>query len=103
MVKVTLSINGEIIKKAKQLGLNISRICENTLKIYIQAIEQANKQILQEKLSNQQDKPKEKGGIGTVGSDCWRCRNPVEVLTYGSYHFPSNLLPPAGSYQLQQP
>ena len=31
-VKVTLSIDGEVIKKAKQIGLNISQFCENALK-----------------------------------------------------------------------
>ena len=44
MVKVTLSVNGEIVKRAKELGLNLSQCLENCLKLYIQALENANKQ-----------------------------------------------------------
>ena len=69
MVKVTLSINEEIVKKAKQLGLNLSQCLENCLKLYIQALENANNQILSNHASHTENKPKEKGGIGTVGSD----------------------------------
>ena len=49
MVKVTLSVNGEIVKRAKQLGLNLSQCLENCLKLYIRKLEEAN----QEMLSNQ--------------------------------------------------
>ena len=32
--KLTLSINSEVIEKAKRLGLNLSEITENALKLY---------------------------------------------------------------------
>ena len=62
MVKVTLSVNGEIVKRAKQLGLNLSQCLENCLKLYIQALENANKQILSNQLLNQK-----REGMETVG------------------------------------
>ena len=34
-VKVTINLEPEVVKKAKDLGLNISKICENALKEYI--------------------------------------------------------------------
>ena len=43
--KLTLSIESEIVEKAKNLGLNISQFCENALKIGITALENANRQI----------------------------------------------------------
>ena len=62
MVKVTLSVNGEIVKKAKELGLNLSQCLENCLKLYIQALENANKQILSNQLQN-----RKREGMETVG------------------------------------
>jgi len=62
MVKVTLSVNGEIIKKAKELGLNLSQCLENCLKLYINALENANNQILSNQLQNQK-----REGMETVG------------------------------------
>ena len=45
--KLTLSIESEIVEKAKNLGLNISQTCENALRLYITAIENANQKITQ--------------------------------------------------------
>jgi len=55
--RTTLYIEAELIEKAKELGLNVSKICENALKEAIKRMENADCQ--------------EKGGIGTVGSDWW--------------------------------
>ena len=68
----TMRIETEILKEAKELGINIPKACENTLKLYIQAIKNANNQIFLETLSFQQNKAKEKVGIGTVGSELVR-------------------------------
>ena len=43
--KLTLSIESEIVEKAKKIGLNISQACENALRLYITAMENANQQI----------------------------------------------------------
>ena len=72
-VRTNILIEKEILDKAKELGLNISRTCENLLKRYIQLIEQANNQIFTINNTSQQNKTENKGGIGTVGSD-WRGR-----------------------------
>ena len=68
-VRTNILIEKEILDKAKELGLNISRTCENLLKRYIQLIEQANNQIFTINNTSQQNKTENKGGIGTVGSD----------------------------------
>ena len=41
--KVSISIDKEILEKAHELGINVSKVCENSLRFYIQAIEQARK------------------------------------------------------------
>ncbi len=41
----TIRIESEILKKAQELGLNVSKACENALKIYIDALTNGNKQI----------------------------------------------------------
>ena len=41
----TVRIDAEILQKAQEIGLNISKSCENALKIYIQALEKANSQL----------------------------------------------------------
>ena len=40
--KVTLTIDEEVIKNAKQIGLNISQFCENALKNAIKALKPSN-------------------------------------------------------------
>ena len=47
----TIRIDPEILKKAQELGINISKTCGNALKLYIQALENANKQILSNQAS----------------------------------------------------
>ena len=47
--RTTLYIEAGLIEKAKELGLNVSKICENALKEVIKRME----------------------SIGTVGSDWW--------------------------------
>ena len=39
-VKVNLTMNKEVVEKAKKLGLNISQFCENALKEAIDLLEQ---------------------------------------------------------------
>ena len=60
--KLTLSIESEIVEKAKNLGLNISQFCENALKIGITALENANRQI-----ALNQTASAEREGMETVG------------------------------------
>ena len=55
-----IRIDEGLFRKAKDLGLNISKVCENALTRAINALECAF-------LQNNCDK----GGIGTVGSDKW--------------------------------
>ena len=42
----SIYINKKFLETAKELGLNISKICEHALKLYIQAIKQADQQII---------------------------------------------------------
>ncbi len=41
----TIRIDPQILKRAKELGLNVTKICENALRLYINALENANRQI----------------------------------------------------------
>ena len=65
---VMIRIDEELVRKAKDIGLNISKISENALKSIIEEIESPNPQ------SNPGNNP-EKGGTGTVGSDWCGCRD----------------------------
>ncbi|MGB9756293.1 MAG: type II toxin-antitoxin system CcdA family antitoxin [Candidatus Bathyarchaeales archaeon] len=49
--RTTLLIDADVLKTAKELGFNISMVCENCLKIYIEAIKNANKKIVPESSS----------------------------------------------------
>ena len=40
--KVTINLEPQIVKKAKELGLNISKVSENALKEYIKRLEGSN-------------------------------------------------------------
>ena len=42
----SIYINKKLLETAKELGLNISKICEHALKLYIQAIKQTDQQII---------------------------------------------------------
>ena len=55
--RTTLYIEAGLVEKAKELGLNVSKICENALKEAIKRMESTDCQ--------------EKGSIGTVGSNWW--------------------------------
>ena len=54
----TIYVDEEVLNKAKELGFNISKTCENALKESIRRLEGSSPQIINAK-----------GGIGTVGSD----------------------------------
>jgi post-segregation antitoxin (ccd killing protein) len=54
----------EVVKKAKEMGLNLSKLCENCLKQAIKGLE-----------STIYKNNQEKGGIGTAGSDRCGCRD----------------------------
>ena len=70
MKKATIiRVEAEILKRAKELGLNITQVCENALKLYINAIENANKQITANQTANPE---KGKEGFGNVVSE-WAC------------------------------
>ena len=66
-VRTNILIEKEILDKAKELGLNISKTCENLLKRYIQIIEQTNNQIFTINNTSQQNKTKQREGTETVG------------------------------------
>ena len=54
---VMIRIDAELVEKAKEMGLNISKVCENALIQAVKALEEAFN---------------EKGGnLGTVGSRNW--------------------------------
>ena len=46
-VVTSIRINKQILKQAKELGLNISKIAENALKIYIAKLQGVNEEIIQ--------------------------------------------------------
>ena len=64
-----ITVEEDLIKQAKELGLNISKICENALKLYIQRLQGINNEIISNSSTSQQNKTENKEGIGTVGSD----------------------------------
>ena len=41
----TVRVDAEILEKAQELGLNISKACENALKLYIEALTTVNKEL----------------------------------------------------------
>ena len=57
---VMITLPPEIVKKARELGLNISKISENALKEYIKRLQGPNPQ-----------KDNSEGGIETVDADWW--------------------------------
>ena len=57
-VRVNLTIDREVVTKAKEIGLNLSKVCENCLKQGIKSLES----------TMFRENPRE-GGTGTVGSD----------------------------------
>ena len=71
-VRVNITIEENIVWKAKDLGLNISKISENALKDYIRRLESPNP-------SNNTTK----GGIGTAGSDRVVARERFELSSTG--------------------
>ena len=74
----TIRIDAKILKKAQELGINISKACENALKLYIQALENANKQILSNQLQN-----RKREGMETVGVHQVEPRAGFEPATCG--------------------
>ena len=40
--KVTINLDPEVVRKARELGLNISKIAENALKEYIERLESSD-------------------------------------------------------------
>ena len=72
---VVITLNPEIVEKAHELGLNISKVCENALIRAIKALEQTYSQ---ENLG--------KGGIGTAGSDSGLPASPASRGRRPHYH-----------------
>ena len=60
----SIYVNKELLEIAKEIGLNISKICEHSLKVYVEAIKQADQQILNK--NNRRDI--RTTGFGLVGS-----------------------------------
>jgi len=71
-VRTNILIEEAVLRKAQELGINVSKATENYLKILIEAIEKTNTQIAQKN----QKLPSKEEGIGNVVSDkdCWRAR-----------------------------
>ncbi|MEM3824235.1 MAG: type II toxin-antitoxin system CcdA family antitoxin [Candidatus Bathyarchaeia archaeon] len=71
-VRTNILIKESVLREAQELGINVSKACENYLKILIQTIKTTNAQIQQQN----QTLPTKKEGIGNVVSDkdCWRAR-----------------------------
>jgi len=63
MRKLTsMRIEEEILNEARKLGLNVSKTCENLLKLYINALKTANKQILSDLRINEERTEKKNSG-----------------------------------------
>ena len=60
-VRIQVAIDEKVALKARELGLNFSKILENALKDYIRLLEGSDCQ--------------NKGGFGTVGSEWWTGRD----------------------------
>ena len=65
--RTTVLIRKDLLLKAKQLGLNLSQCLENCLKLYIQALENANKQLTSKQTSQLKNKHKKGRERETVG------------------------------------
>jgi post-segregation antitoxin (ccd killing protein) len=61
--RTTLLIDAEILQTAQELGINVSKYCENALKIGIEALRNAQNQI-----QRQNQTLKEKGGSAETPS-----------------------------------
>jgi len=48
-VRTSVFIEREILEKAKKVGLNVSQCCENTLRLYTEAIEGFKQENMYEK------------------------------------------------------
>ena len=80
---VVITLDPELVEKAKELGLNISKVCENALIQAVKALEATFA---------------EKGGnLGTVGSWWWTGRdlNPRPPPCEGGIHSRLNYRPPS--------
>ena len=86
-VRTSVLIEEAILKQAQQLGLNVSQCLENCLKLYIIALENANKQIAENQTASDESV---KEGIGNVVSDVDR----------GGFEPPTSRVRVGRSYQL---
>ena len=91
-MKARILIEKEIVEKAHELGINVSKACENCLKQYIAAIESV-------KLTNGGQKTE--GSAETVGFCKWTGRdlNPRLPPCEGGVHTKLNHRPSAGDVQ----
>ena len=67
-VITSVRIKREIFEKAKQLGLNISKICENALKVYIERLEGVENELIKKpnsKTENSQARGRERENVGS--------------------------------------
>ena len=62
--RTNILIEESVLRKAQELGINVSKYCENALKIGIEALRNAQNQI-----QRQNQTLPEKEGIGNVVSD----------------------------------
>ena len=66
-VITSIRIKREIFEKAKKLGLNVSKICENALKVYIERLEGVENELIKSSSSNpekSQAKGRERETVG---------------------------------------
>ena len=69
-VRTSILIEREILKRAQEIGINVSQFCENALKAAIQALETANQQIAEKQTASAK-----REGMETVG--CHKMAGPV--------------------------
>ena len=65
-VKVSISIDKQVYQKAHELGINVSKACENYLKQLIEAIEGANSINNTKTNENNNEKPRAGFGPATI-------------------------------------
>ncbi|MCX8151391.1 MAG: type II toxin-antitoxin system CcdA family antitoxin [Candidatus Bathyarchaeota archaeon] len=64
--KVTINIDKEVYQKAHELGINVSKACENYLKQLIEAIEGINRQNNPNETNENKVKPRAGFGPATI-------------------------------------
>ena len=94
-VITSIRIKREIFEKAKKLGLNVSKICENALKVYIERLEGVENELIKSSSSNPENSQEKGRERETVGVSWWTGRdlNPRPPPCEGGVHAKLNYRP----------